>query len=251
MTGADLWKIFLAASVPASELKALGEDMGYLRATPSAPGGATLLKIAYVMSKHGVKISSDRIFTALKSEMPGIFSRKGLLYGIADAYEAKTPYQSLRPDIRGYFDAVGEKLPPVTTVPAPPAVAVKRSVSTAPPAAPAPKPGAPETARGTFDPDPPPAGLSKNQYEFVKAVAKRLQDPNVRDRVAVSDIASARNLAERGKLATATAAFDSEIARRGEGAQGPVTDEKPKRAGMGPGITVLALFFFLFAITRS
>jgi len=234
MDGRTFWDIFVGARIPDKELMALGEDIGYMRGALSQGGQAALLKLGFALKMRGSIVTSQQIFTALKREMPGIFSRKGLLMGLASQYDDRVAYGVLRPDVRGYIDDVAAHLPPATKA-AKPDIAVHTS-----------KPTKPEW-KPTLAPDKPPEGLTMDEYNLLQAVVRKLGDPKTSAQVTAPQLAAARNLAARGKMGNTLRVLDQEIARRGEGAQdGTTTVEEPSRAGFGKAgvIAILALFFF-------
>ncbi len=246
MKGRDLWAVFLTAGIPAAELKALGEAMGYMLDQPSRAGQAALLKIGYALKQRGAASTSNKIFSALKHEMPGIFQRKSLLYAIAEDYQAKKPYVFMQPHVRNYFDAVGPHLPAITKAAPKPDIALKTS---APPSI---KPTAPiVTATHTVEVDKPPPGLHRNQWEYIKIVTRQLAHPKTRDKVASGNIAAARNLAERGGMTATVQALDAEIERRGAGAQFPSkTAPAPSSSLRVPLLFLLGAGAFFF-LTRT
>lgn len=245
MKGLDLWSIFLSATVPDSELEQLGEDIGYLIVEPSQKSKSALLKIAYAFRQRGVATTADSIFIALKSEMPGILSRKGLLHAIANDYQTRRPYPLIQAAVRGYFDAVAAKFPnPTKAAPVDPGISVKISKSSlATPAIPG-----EITASHQVIVDPPPTGIHPNEWEFIKIVTSRLANPETSAQISNTNIAAARNLAERAGLVSTVQALDAEIERRGEGAQPAESQSSstssPKWTGLLAFLGIGILFLF-------
>lgn len=248
MNGRDFWNIFVAASIPDNELMALGEDIGYLQGTPSAQGKSALLKFAYAMKQYGAPASTDQIFTALKAEMPGIFSRKGLLTGMASDYDDRKSYDKIRSDVRGYVNAVGGRLPSVSKKTPEPGLELSLKTSSplqvepSPARAPVSKAPTPVVAQAPT----PPAGLTQDEYDLLRGVGAKLQDPKTAAEVTAPQLAAARNLAARAKLTNTQALLDAEIEARGEGAQDP--DARPVQqasTGLGGIIAILGIFLVM------
>jgi len=111
MLGRDFWGHLYDAQIPDSELMALGENIGRKSDDLSNGGQSALTMLAQTMRNSGVDVTIDKLFDALKDEMPGLLSRKSLLEGLAGEYSAKKPYDSLSKVTREYLDAVGRHLP--------------------------------------------------------------------------------------------------------------------------------------------
>jgi hypothetical protein len=270
MHGRDFWTLFNAAKIPQAELIGLGEDIGYTKDSPSAPGASALLKLSYVISRAGAKVNSELVFTALKAEMPGLFSRKSLLEGLAADYSSNKSYDTLGLSTREYIDAVAKRLPsPAPKANVLPAQGTPATVSPAQgPRATAPQGSIPQgsTPQGKAStasaPTPAttiPKGLSEVEWNFLRAVVSKLASGQGA-KVSANNLASARNLAERAKLKVLEA-LDAEIANRGDGAQNPPGDTPSAnntpsspgpsdtgRASVSPlAVTgLLAALFFLF-----
>jgi len=120
MTGTQLWDIFLAAQIPDAQLRALGEDIGYKRDRASAAGLSALAALAAKSAERGATFTAVALFGHLKSFMPGIFSRKALLEGLADDYAKRRPFASCKPDTRNYLGQVAGKLPAIAPKVEPP-----------------------------------------------------------------------------------------------------------------------------------
>lgn len=256
MQGREFWILFNGAQIPDEDLAALGENIGYKSDDLSNGGYAALDKLARAMDKIGVSVPITELFDALKAEMPGIFSRKALLEGLADEYSAKKPYDNLSEFTREYLDGVGRHLPNIVVqpkAPAPTASTKPSTVSKTPtlPAStlPASGPTGP-TAASTV-----PKGLTQTEWNFLKAIVGKLS-AGEGHKVSANHLASARNLAARANLQIVQL-LDAEIASRGDGAQDPdgtPAASQPQsdgaggvRVGMGPVIGIIAfLFFFVF-----
>lgn len=218
-----------------------------MRGAPSKPGQAALLKLGFALKRRGAVVTSQQLFMALKREMPGVFSRKGLLTGLASEYDERKLYGALRADVRGYINDVASHLPSATKAAAPD-IAVKTSAS--PGATPSIRKGRKpvDEWKPTLAPDVPPQGLTMDEYNLLQAVVRKLADPSTAAQVEAPQLAAARNLAARGNLKNTMATLDQEIARRGEGAQdGTTVEEAPARSGFGKvGLLAILVFFFAF-----
>jgi len=237
LTGTDFWNLFLGAAIPNTELQALGEDIGYMRESTSPAASSALLKLGYAMTRMGAKSTSTQLFDALKAEMPAIFSRSELLNTLAHSYNARAPYANLDPAVREYVDAVAKQLP----APGPQPMTSLTQPVTAPSTSAA--PSTPPTSAASAAPK----GLTQKEWDFLRAIVGKLSAGQGKS-VNANNLASARNLAERGNLAIVEA-LDAEIESRGDGAQDPnsLSRGEPARAGIGAlGIVGLLLAFFFF-----
>jgi len=239
MQGREFWVLFNGAQIPNEDLEALGENIGYKSDDLSSGGQSALTKLAQVMAKVGVNVTVPMLFISLKAEMPGIFSRKSLLEGLASEYIAKKPYDNLSEFTREYLDGVGRHLPNIRIQPkAPPATAPVVGAN----------PPAPGTTASTTA-SPVPKGLTQTEWNFVKAIVGKLS-AGEGHKVNANHLASARNLAARANLQVVSL-LDAEIAARGDGAQDPdgtpstsSSTVQSSMSGMGPVIGLVAFIIF-------
>lgn len=254
MKGENFWKIFVGANVPDSELISLGEDVGYLRGTPSNNAGSALLKIGYAMKQAGVTVSSADLFTALKSGMPNVFVRQSLLNNLANSYNERRPYASLDATVRNYIETVSKRFPEITKA----LPEVRSEVHLHQHFAPTPTPTAavtpapaPVAARKAGAPVSAPPGITQAEWEYLQATIRKLQSADTAKEVTASHLAAARNLAARANLAVKDY-LDIVINERGEGALDPNYSSPTAQTSFGlNGIfAIVGIFLFFFLKSR-
>ena len=118
MTGGELWTLFLGAKIASADLRALGEDVGYLRDSAGTAAQSALLKLAIKIKNASGNATPSQIYSALKFYMPGLFSRKSLLEGLGDDYDKSKTFGTVREATRAYITSVAGKLGPLAAPPA-------------------------------------------------------------------------------------------------------------------------------------
>lgn len=236
MTGQQLWTIFTGARVPNAELLALGEAVGYKKEDAPGLAQAALLKIAMHAAKiAGGKIvfSPSALYQALKHWMPGLSEREDLLRALGNEYAASRTWALLNPVVRAYLDNVGNLLPTIVTLP-----------SIKPPTGTVSKPT--PQVRPASQPSQPPKGLTSLEWTKLRSILNLLA--KTPSKVSDNDLAAARNLASRGKLATTMAKLDVEIERRGTGAQTEDASTRKASKGVADGKEKKPLWPFVLGI---
>jgi len=115
MTGPQLWQTFLDAKIPGTQLRALGEDLGFQRKQASPAGQRALLGLAVAIIQGGnPQVIPSRLLGLMLAAMPGgmlgLLDRKVLLEDLGMAYARDADWTQLTSGVQRYIHKVAQQI---------------------------------------------------------------------------------------------------------------------------------------------